>query len=555
MERKTAKWMRFLLLQALVIWLLSGCTAQNAQKDIVILYTNDVHCAVDADIGYAGLAAYQKQIEQKTHNVTLVDCGDALQGDAIGTVSRGEYLVDIMNEVGYDFAILGNHEFDYGMEQLTALMKRSDAQYLGCNIAYSGSGENALAELKPYEIVTYGDIKVAFLGVSTPESIAKSTPAYFMDDSGQLVYHFYGESGDTLCAKVQETVDECKEKGADYVIALTHLGDDEGSAPFRSTDLIAGTSGIDAVLDGHSHSVISCDFIKNKDGKAIPLSSTGTGLVNIGQLVITPSGNVSAGLIGSYPEADPEMDAYIKTIQSQYEADLNRVVARSETALSTASENGIRLIRSRETNLGDFCADAYRAVAGADIAIVNGGGIRADLPEGDITYGDIIAVHPYGNTLCVAEVLGQEILDALEMASRSTLPEISDGENAVGENGGFLQVSGLRYTIDTSVESTVQLDEAGMFVSCGDSRRIKDVQILRSDGSYEPLDPNQTYTLASHNYLIKQGGDGLNLFMDNSLIIDEGMVDYQVLITYITENLGGTIGEDYAETENRITVR
>lgn len=545
-----------ILLLCLLLALFSGCTAQQqGQQDIVILYTNDVHCAVDGVIGYAGLAAYQEYMEQQTPYVTLVDCGDALQGDAIGAVSQGEYLVDIMNKVGYDFAVLGNHEFDYGMEQLSALLQQSQAQYLGCNIQYSGSGKNALAALQPYVIAAYGQVEIAFIGIATPESITKSTPAYFMDASGEFVYDFYGSSGAALANQVQQTVDECRAQGADYVIALAHLGDDESSAPFRSTDLIAVTSGIDVVLDGHSHSVISCQWLENKQGELVALSSTGTGLANIGQLIITPGGNISVGLVSSFPWAAQEVADYIAGIQSQYEQALNQVVADSQVALTTSGADGIRLIRSRETNLGDFCADAYRAIGGADIAMVNGGGIRADLPAGPITYGDIIAVHPYGNTLCLAEVSGQEILDALEMASRSTMAVTGDGANAVGENGAFLQVSGLQYTIDTSIASTVEVDEAGMFVSCGSSRRVKDVAVLQADGSYLPLEPQQTYTLASHNYLIKQGGDGLNMFMDNQLLIDEGMADYQVLITYMSENLGGSIGSAYADAAGRITVQ
>ena len=555
MKQQRCSFAPLLLAIALLLSLLGGCTQQEEAQDIIILYTNDVHCAVDADIGYAGLAAYKAQMEEKTPYVTLVDCGDALQGDALGTVSQGEYLTQIMNQVGYDFAVLGNHEFDYGLEQLTALIEQSQAQYLGCNIRYTGSEENALAALDPYQIVTYGEVKVAFIGISTPESIAKSTPAYFMDDSGELVYDFYGGSGEELYTQVQQTVANCLAAGADYVIALAHLGDDESSAPFRSTDLIAATNGIDVVLDGHSHSVISCDVIDNKDGDPVLLSSTGTGLANIGQLVITAGGNISTGLIGEYPDKDAPTTVFIQEIQDQYEAVLSQVVGYSDVDLTTMSDSGIRLIRSRETNLGDFCADAYRVLAEADIALVNGGGIRADLAAGEITYGDLIAVHPYGNTLCVAEATGQEILDALEMASRSVMAATDDGENAIGENGGFLQVSGLRYTIDTSIDSTVEVDESGMFVSCGENRRVQNVEILQDDGSYTVIDPEQTYTVASHNYLIKQGGDGLNMFMDNTLIIDEGMLDYQVLITYMTDYLGGTVGEDYAAAQTRITVR
>lgn len=538
----------------LVLAALSGCAVGKTQEDIVVLYTNDVHCATDSDIGYEGLAAYKNWMLTQTPNVVLVDCGDAIQGDAMGVVSDGEYPVDIMNEVGYDFAVLGNHEFDYGMEQLESLIEKSQATYLGCNIRYTGEGESALSELKPYEIVTYGDVDVAFIGISTPESIAKSTPTYFMDESGEFVYDFYGGSGEELYGVVQDTVDECREQGADYVIALAHLGDDEASAPFRSTDVIAETTGIDAVLDGHSHSVISCDVVKNKDSENVLLSSTGTGLQNIGQLVISSNGLITTGLVGEYTDTDEQVGSFIEEIEGLYEAQMNSVVAYSDVLLTTLSPDGIRLIRNRETNLGDFCADAYRAISGADIAIVNGGGIRADIAEGDITYGDIIAVHPYGNTLCVVEATGSEILDALEMASRSVMAEVSDGENAVGENGGFLQVSGLKYTIDTSIESTVVTDETGMFVSCGENRRVTDVMVLTENGSYEPIDPDATYSLASHNYLIKQGGDGFNMFMDNTLTLNEGMLDYQVLITYISDYLRGTIGDEYAQAQDRITI-
>ena len=554
MKLKKVKVLTLSLLLALLIGLMGGCGSDDGQQDIVVLYTGDVYCAVDENIGYAGLAAYKKQVEEETPYVALVDCGDALQGDAIGTISQGEYLVDIMNKVGYDFAVLGNHEFDYGMERLAELMEMSDAAYLGCNVDYTGSGENALSALQQYEIVDYGDTKVAFIGISAPESISQSTPAYFMDENGDIVYSFCSDSGEALYSRVQETVDSCREEGADYVIALTHLGDDESSAPFRSTDLIAGTSGIDAVLDSDSHSAIDSDMVEKEEGREIPLSSSGTGLENIGQLTITPEGDITIRLITDFEEKDSDMESFIADIQSEYEEELQQVIASSDVELTTESEDGVRLIRNRETNLGDFCADAYRQIAGADIAFVNGGGIRADLPEGDITYEDILAVHPYGNHLCVVEATGQEILDALEMGSRSTMAETGDGEKAAGESGGFLQVSGLRYTIDTSVDSTVKVDKDGMFVSCGQQRRVKNVEVLQDDGSYEPIDVDETYTLTSHDYMLRQSGDGFTMFADNEMVVEEGMVDYQILITYISDYLGGSIGEQYSSPDGRITV-
>lgn len=548
--------LRAVLTMAAVLFGVCGCGADSGkQEDIVVLYTNDVQCAVDKNIGYAGLAAYKKQMEARTPYVTLVDCGDAIQGDAIGLVSKGEYPVQIMNRTGYDLAVLGNHEFDYGMERLTEILGEARAQYLGCNIRYSGDGESALAAVKPYHIESYGDTDVAFVGVCTPENITSSTPAYFMDETGQFVYDFYGSGdGEEFYRQVQETVDACRGKGADYVIVLAHLGVDEDSAPFRSIDLIEHTEGVDAVLDGHSHSVIPCQILKDQNGREVPLSSTGTELACIGQLTITSGGNLTTGLI-AYPEKDEETAGYIREIQANFEEDLERVMGRSEIPLSISSGTGVRLVRSRETGIGDFVTDAYRAVSGADIAVLNGGGIRADLPAGEITIGDLIGVQPFGNTLCVARVSGQDILDALEMANRAVQAEYSDGGNAVGENGGFLQVSGIAFTVDTSIASTVVMDEKEMFVSCTDKRRVKDVMVLQEDGSYAPLDPQQTYTVASQDYLIKKGGDGLNMFMDKPLVVDEGMADYEILETYIRENLGGVIGREYEKPQGRIIVQ
>lgn len=536
--------------------LFCGCSStKQQQEDIVILYTGDVHCAMDDNIGYAGLVAYKKQMAEKTPYITLVDCGDAIQGDAIGLISKGEYPLQLMNRTGYDLAVPGNHEFDYGMERLNTVLKEAKAQYLGCNIRYSGDGENALAAVKPYQIESYGDTEVAFIGVCTPENITSSTPAYFMDEAGRFIYDFYGEgNGSDFYRQVQETVDECRSKGTDYIILLAHLGMDEDSAPFRSVDLIEHTNGVDAVLDGHSHSVIPCQIVKDQSGKEVLLSSTGTELAYIGQLTIMPGGMLTTGLI-SYSEKDEETAAYIREIQDNFAEDMNKVVGQSEIPLSISSETGIRMVRSRETAIGDFCADAYRTVSGADIAIVNGGGIRADLPAGDITLGNLIDVHPYGNSLCVAEVSGQDILDALEMANRAVQAKYCDGENAIGENGGFLQVSGITFTVDTSIASPVVLDENEIFVSCGDVRRVKNVMVLQKDGSYAPLDPNRTYSLASQNYLLKKGGDGLRMFMDKPLTIDDGLTDYVILETYIRDTLGGVIGKEYESPQGRIVIQ
>ena len=542
----------------LILSLFTGCvTLENEpplSDDIVILFTNDTHCGMEENIGYAGLAAYKKSVEAQTPYVTLVDCGDAVQGDVIGTLSNGSYLVDIMNELDYDFAVPGNHEFDYGMEQLKVLVERSEAQYLGCNLTYTGSGENALADMKPYEIVEYGETSVAFIGVLTPETITKSTPTFFMEN-GEYVYSFgSGEDGRVLYRCVQGYVDECRAAGADYVVVLSHLGDAEESAPYTSVDLIKETVGIDVILDGHAHSTISCRVEENKNGEDVLLSSTGTKLDNIGQLVITENGHISTGLISDYRQTDAATQGFIDGIKANYQAEVERVLATSDTTLTGYTADGIRLVRNRETTIGNLCADAYRAVGGADIGMVNGGGIRADLAAGDITYADLLSVHPYGNTLCVVKATGQEILDCLEVASVAAKSVAYENGNAVGEDGSFQHVSGLKYTIDTSVEPSVVLDENGMFVSVSGARRVKDVYVMNAEGEYVPIDPDATYTVASHNYMLKECGGGMNMFADNEFISNELMPDYQVLTTYLTQYLNGELGSRYSATEGRITV-
>lgn len=539
----------------LMLVLLAGCgTEKEKTDDIVILYTNDVHCGIDENIGYAGLAAYQEKILQETPYVTLVDCGDAIQGDLMGTVSKGEYIIDIMNEVGYDYAVLGNHEFDYGLEQLSYLMESSSYEYLGCNITYTGDGENALKEVKPYAIEKYGEVSVAFIGVSTPYSITSSTPKYFMDENGNLIYDFCNKSGEAFYSRIQGYVDECREAGADYVILLTHLGEGEAFAPFDAVDLIENTTSVDVVLDGHAHSTISSAIKQNKEGRDVILSSTGTKLSAIGQLVITKDGMIFSGLVSGYDVKNAEVDEFLSNIKATYEEEMNEVVAFSDTKLACTDEAGIRMVRNRETTIGNFCADAYRAISGADVAFVNGGGIRADLPSGDITYADVLAVHPYGNSLCMVEATGQEIVDALEFGSRMVEAEYADNGNAVGETGAFLQVSGLRFTIDTSVESGVVQDENGMFVSVDGDYRVTDVEILSADGSYSPIELDKTYTVASHNYMIKNCGDGYSMFADNKLLIDEGMADYDMLISYIQDTLNGKLSV-YSDIEGRISIK
>ena len=546
--KRIALVMAIALVSVTMLFAQGAAEALEAQKDIVVLYTNDVHCAIDNNIGYAGLASYKAEME-KDNFVVLVDAGDAVQGDTIGTVSKGEYLVDIMNEVGYDFCVLGNHEFDYGTDVLASLLEKADAQYLNSTITYTGKGTNLLASTVPYVIERYGYLDVAFIGVSTPESITKSTPRYFMEGD-EFVYDF--AAGEDLYKTVQSVVDEVKEKGADIVIVISHLGVEEGSEPNRATDLIANTTGIDAVIDGHSHTTAPCELVANKSGKKVVYTQTGTKLNNIGKLTISKDGSIKAELV-SEAEKDAEVTAFIEGLKGEYESLVNTVVAHTAVELSITDENGVRAVRNRETAIGDLCADAYRAVADTDIAFVNGGGIRATIKKGDITTANMISVHPYGNYLCSCYATGAEILDALEHSVANTQAVAAQDGKAVGESGGFLQVSGLKFTIDTSVPSSVKKDDKGLFVAVEGERRVKDVYVEK-DGEWTPIDPEATYTVACHNYMLQDMGDGYTMFADNQYILDNVMLDNQVIITYICDFLGGNVGEEYSAPQGRITI-
>ena len=507
---------------------------------IVILHTNDVHCEIE---DYAKVAAYRDEMATAygKDNVVLVDAGDAVQGGPIGTLTKGEYLVKIMNQVGYDYITLGNHEFDYEIPRLKELMEMQEATVLSSNFIDLATDKPVY---KGYEVATYGDVKVAFVGITTPESFTKSTPAYFQNEKGEYIYSFCeGNDGADLYANVQASVDAAKAEGADYVVAITHLGIEETSAPWRSTDVIANTTGIDVMIDGHSHSTINGETFANKDGNAVLLTQTGTKLANVGKVVIdTKTKTLTAELVSleDYETVNEEAKAFIDGINTEFDGVLSEVVAKTDVALTTLKADGERAIRSQETNLGDLCADAYRVVLEADVAFVNGGGIRADIEAGDVTYGQIIKVHPYSNQATSIKVTGQQLLDALEMGAK----------NAPGESGGFLQVSGLTYTIDTTIPSSIKTDEKGNFVSVDGEYRVKDVKVGEED-----LVLDKEYVLASHDYMLLNGGDGMVMFKGAEVIKDRVMPDNEILIKYIVDELDGIVGSDYAEPQGRITIK
>ncbi len=534
--------MKKFLALLLSIMMMLGCVAMaedapaGLTKNIVVLFTSDVHAGIDQGWGYAGVAAIRNAMAAKNH-VVLVDNGDAIQGETIGTLTNGKALVELMNVVGYDVAVPGNHEFDYGMSNfLTLSGEVAQYPYVSANFNYQDK-----LVFNPYVIKEFEGVKVAFVGVTTPKTITSSTPAYFQDENGNFVYGFcQDDTGAKFYAAIQSAVDAARAEGAQYVIICGHLGTEVICEPYTSIDVIYNVSGIDAVLDGHAHETMDENRVIGKDGKEVVRVACGTKLANVGALTITPDGKISSELFTwknsvapteIFGLTGPVVDAVAEKVASLDEIRKTVVAYTENTLYINDPETDVRIIRNAETNLGDLCADAYRAMSGADVAIVNGGGVRAQIPAGNITLEQIYNVHPFGNIMCMVEATGQQILDALEYGVRKT----------PGESGGFQHVSGMTFEIHTYVPSSAQSDENGMFTGVTGEYRVKNVLV-----GGEPLDLNKTYTLASHNYMLKNSGDGFNMFEGAKLLIDETLIDNQVLITYITTTLGGVVGEEYA---------
>lgn len=553
--KKSYKLLSLLLVFMMVFSLMSGALAEGAvtttapaakSTDIVVLYTNDVHGAeTTKTLGYAGVAAYKKDMLKTNEYVSLVDSGDFAQGGNLNTLSRGAETIDIMNQAGYDVVTIGNHEFDWQIPQLLKLMGTLKAKVVSCNFVDLKTGKSVF---DGYTMMTYGSTKVAYVGITTPEAYTKSTPGYFEDANGAAIYGLCEgateKDGSKLYAKVQSAVNEARAAGAKYVIALGHLGIEGTTEGLKSTDVIANTTGIDVMLDGHSHEIIAAKSVANKDGKNVLLSSTGTGLEAIGKLVIKADGTMVTSLVTDFTEKDADTAALIKTITEKYSATTSKSVGESKVTLPTKI-NGTRVVRNSNSALGDFDSDAMRAIMGTDIAFANGGGLREQLTEGKLNYGDITKLHPFSNTVVAAEVTGKQILNALEMGARK-YPE---------ENGGFLHAAGLKYTIDSTIPSTVTTDAKGVFTGVGGAYRVTDVKVLdKSTNTYKALDLTKTYTLAMNSYNLVSRGDGFSMFKGAKIIKDTGILDRDLVTQYITENLKGVIPASYAAPQGRITV-
>ena len=504
------------------------------KSEVTILYTNDVHTYIDKqapELTYAAIAALKQSYQNAGKKVLLVDAGDHVQGTAYGSMDQGASIIQLMNAAGYDAATPGNHEFDYGMDRAKELMRDADFPYLSCNWVDLRTNLRVLPEIK---VFVRGGVRIAFVGITTPETFTKSTPAYFMNKAQtKYIYDILGgEDGQKLYSAVQKAVDKAKCL-ADVVIGLGHLGVDPSSSPWTSEEVIAHTTGFDAFIDGHSHTVMENKQVADASGRMVTLTQTGSYFANVGEMTIAPDGTISTRLVSTYDQEDvavaAEQAAWVNTVDDM----LGEKIAVADTKFYiTDPATGKRRIRSGETNLGDFVADGIYTYFNeveqlhCDIAIMNGGGIRSDEDAGYWTFKTCKQVSPFGNVACLMSVTGKQIQDALEFAARFAGAE---GK----ENGGFLQVAGATYEIHTDIPNTVQTDEKNVWIgSATGTPRVQNVKIYnKASGTYEPLDESKTYALAGMNYTLRNLGDGFAMFDGAELIKDYVSEDYLVMST------------------------
>ena len=505
------------------------------KADVTILYTNDVHTYIDNKSPkptYAAIAALKKSIEDTGRDVLLVDAGDHIQGTAYGSMDDGATIIELMNEAGYDLATPGNHEFDYGMARAKAVLREADFPYVSCNWVDLRTGFNVLPSVKFFLV---GGRKIAFVGVTTPETFTKSTPAYFMNDAQtKYIYDILGgEDGQKLYDAVQEAIDKAEFWGADTIIGLGHLGVDPSSSPWTSEEVIAHTHGFTAFIDGHSHTVMANKQVTDASGKAVTLTQTGSYFKNIGKMIVGADGTITTELIDTYEGLDAAVAATASNWISAVDDMLGEEIAVGDTKFYINDPaTGKRRIRSGETNLGDFVADGIYTYFNeieelhCDIAIMNGGGIRTDVEAGPWSFKTCKTVSPFGNVACLMSVTGQQIQDALEFGARFAGAE---GK----ENGGFLQVAGARYTIHPMIPNTVQTNDKNVWTGSAATPRVSNVEIYdKTTGTYQPLDPNATYALAGMNYTLRNLGDGFAMFDGATLIKDYVSEDYLVMSSY-----------------------
>ena len=520
--------------------------------DIIILHTNDVHCGIDDYIGYDGLMLYKKELQTKYNHVLLVDAGDHIQGGAVGLLSKGKDIIDIMNKLEYDFSTLGNHEFDYKLDRLYNLSKELNHEYICANFCFRKDKQPIF---EPYRIINVGNVNIGFIGLVTPQTLTKTYLHSLVDENGTLTYDFLnGNKGNELYETVQKYIDKLKNyENVDYIIIISHFGyGGDALKEYTSKGLLENLSGVNAIIDGHTHLVYNSAW-KDEDNKDVYISQAGTRLSNIGKLTIKTDGTITSEMLNEVPlfegykdyktvtrnnkirYVDPEMNQFLEDIKNSHGDQFKEVVGYTDFDLLGAG-NGKEVMRLQENMLCDLVADSMRYYGNSDIALLNAGTIRNDFLKGNITYEKILNVLPFSNRIMVFEIEGKEILDALEYGMR-TLPDLSSR---------FSQVSGIKFKVDDSIPSPVVVNEIESFDKVVGERRVYDVYI-----GNEKLDENKLYKVSVNDYMA-EGGDGYSMFSKHNVTNDTTIMLDVACKDYIKIVLNGSIPDEYRTVQGRI---
>jgi 2',3'-cyclic-nucleotide 2'-phosphodiesterase (5'-nucleotidase family) len=539
---------------AVAVALAAAPCASARPSRVVVLHTNDTHTHIDdGRVSFSEIAAEKARLEAAGENVILVDAGDYVQGTALGGLDSGRSAVDIMGAAGYQVATLGNHEFDYGIETMLANAARAKFKTVSCNLVRRASASDAGSLVfPPYAVVTSGAVRVAFVGVTTPTTLVSTKPTTFLDPTRSWrAYDFIaGERCEALYAAVQKAVDEAAAH-ADYTIVLGHLGISPDCAGCRSTDVIAHTTNFVALVDGHSHSEYTGSRVRNAAGQDVILTQSGSYLGLLGCLVLEDGKCVMAGTIYARGDRDPNVALMEHNLAAAAERQLGVEIAFAPAPLCSYNPGtNERIARKEGCSAGDFAADAVlwyaneREGRDCDIALMNGGNVRADIPKGPVTLKALRTVQPFSGNIGIVEANGRLVLDALEF-----------GVQAVGEGefGGFLHVAGLKMTVDAAVKPGVRVDSAGSWLSgpADGKRRVRDVQVYdRRAGEFRPLDPNSVYRVAGNAFTLVEGGDGFSMFRSAKVVEEALAIDHIVLSEYAKAFKPGPDGVPAIVSEN-----
>lgn len=531
-----------LALACLLIGCSSGQTTSSAsapsQAKLVIIHTNDTHGydqAADGCLGFAAVAQLKADYEAEGYDVLLFDAGDAIQGNTLVDDSKGEIVPGFMNACNYDAMTLGNHEFDYGADVLEERIAKMNFPVLCANITVEATGETFV---QPNAIFDLSDgTKVGVFGLDTPESMTKTDPTRV---AGLIM-----AQNDDLYACAQAQIDELKSKGCDLIVCLGHLGETGSSAPNRASDVISNTEGLDLFIDGHDHNVQN-ELVKDKAGNDVLAVETGSYLANIG-VITYENGTLEESLIaaGEYDGSNAELAKQIDDVAADIEKRMAEKIGTTMFELDGENPG----IRSNETNLGDFVADAAKWEARQangpepDACIINGGGIRKSVATGDVTLGDLHNVFPYSNQVCTIEVTGAQLLEALEAACQGS-PE---------PMGSFPQVSGITYELDTSVsyEKGEQYPDSTYYKPANPGSRI-----TITDVNGKGFDLDGKYLVATTDF-IAHGGDTFYCFAEaaQDSYRSTNYLVYEALRYFLEDECEGTVPDAYAQSQNRITVK